>query len=72
MKFVKVSDKKSEIMKFKNHEPLKVRGRDVCAVHNDTDSRGLCIFALMKPLKDLKKKESNSILKLKREKSILI
>lgn len=38
MKFVKVSDKKSEIMKFKNHEPLKVRGRDVCAVHNDTDS----------------------------------
>lgn len=38
MKFVKASDKKSEIMKFKNREPLKVRGRDVCAVHNDTDS----------------------------------
>jgi hypothetical protein len=49
MKFVKASDKKSEIMKFKNREPLKVRGRDVCAVHNDTDSRSLYIFVLMKP-----------------------
>lgn len=38
MKFVQVSDVKSEIMKLKNNEPLKVRGRDVCAVHNDTDS----------------------------------
>ncbi len=52
MKFVKTSDVKSEIMKFKNHEPLKVRGRDVCAVHNDTDSLRLCIYVLMKPLKD--------------------
>lgn len=38
MKFIQVSDIKSEIMKFKNREPLKVRGREVCAVHNDTDS----------------------------------
>lgn len=38
MKFVKVNDIKSEIMKFKNQEPITVRGRDVCAVHNDTDS----------------------------------
>lgn len=38
MKFIKISDKKSETMMLKNHEPLKVRGRDVCAVHNDTDS----------------------------------
>lgn len=52
MKFVKTTDVKSEIMKFKNHEPLKVRGRDVCAVHNDTDSLRLCIYVLMKPLKD--------------------
>ena len=52
MKFVNVTDIKSEVMKFKNHEPLKVRGRDVCAVHNDTDSRILCIYVLMKQLKD--------------------
>ena len=52
MKFVNVTDIKSEVMTFKNHEPLKVRGRDVCAVHNDTDSRILCIYVLMKPLKD--------------------
>ena len=52
MKFVNVTDIKSEVMKFKNQEPLKVRGRDVCAVHNDTDSRILCIYVLMKPLKD--------------------
>ncbi len=38
LKFVKATDVKSDIMKFKNREPLKVRGRDVCAVHNDTDS----------------------------------
>ena len=38
MKFIKPTDVKSEIMKFKNNEPIKVRGRDVCAVHNDTDS----------------------------------
>ncbi len=38
MKFYKVDYIQHENFKFKNHEPLKVKGRDVCAVHNDTDS----------------------------------
>ena len=54
MKFVKVSDKKSEIMKFKNHEPLKVRGRDVCIVHNDTDSQKSCYLCFNEAVERLK------------------
>lgn len=38
MKFVKAIDKKTEKFELKDYTPLKVRGRDVCAVHNDTDS----------------------------------
>ena len=38
MKFVKVDDVKEEKFEIVNKEPLTVVGRDVCAVHNDTDS----------------------------------
>jgi hypothetical protein len=38
MKFEKVDDVKEEKFEIVNKEPLTVVGRDVCAVHNDTDS----------------------------------
>ncbi len=38
MKFVEVKDKKTEKFELNDHEPITVLGRDVCAVHNDTDS----------------------------------
>ena len=38
MEFVKVDDVKEEKFEIVNKEPLTVVGRDVCAVHNDTDS----------------------------------
>ena len=38
MKFAKVKDKKTEKFEMNNHNPLTVLGRDVCVVHNDTDS----------------------------------
>lgn len=38
MKFVEVKDKKTEKFEMNDYSPLTVLGRDVCAVHNDTDS----------------------------------
>lgn len=38
MKFIKIKDKKSEKLELSDHTPIKVYGRNVCAVHNDTDS----------------------------------
>ena len=36
--YVEIKDKKTKKFELNDHEPITVLGRDVCAVHNDTDS----------------------------------